>query len=101
MTIRTENLTKSFRTEEIETTALGGIDIEVREREFVSIVQNTGANWVFVVDASGEYALRRDIRAGRRNNRYLEIVSGLETGERVITSSYSQMTQVDRVQLTR
>ena len=64
-------------------------------------VQDTGGNWVFVVDGSGEYALRRDIRVGRRNNRYLEIVSGLESGERVITSSYSQMTQVDRVQLTR
>lgn len=64
-------------------------------------VQDTGGNWVFVVDGSGEYALRRDIRVGRRNNRYLEIISGLESGERVITSSYSQMTQVDRVQLTR
>jgi len=64
-------------------------------------LQETGGNWVFVVDSGGEYALRRDVRVGRRNNRYVEAVEGLEPGDRVITSSYSQMTQVERVQLTR
>ena len=42
MIIRTEALTKSFRTDEIETTALGGVDIQVREREFVSIMGPSG-----------------------------------------------------------
>jgi len=64
-------------------------------------VQDTGGNWVFVVEAGGEYAVRRDISAGRRNNRYLEVRDGLQQGERVITSSYSQMSDMERVQLTR
>ncbi|MDO8272686.1 MAG: HlyD family efflux transporter periplasmic adaptor subunit [Gammaproteobacteria bacterium] len=63
-------------------------------------LQDTGGNWVFVVDANGEYATRRDIRTGRRNSRYLEITDGLESGERVITSSYSQMIEMERIQLT-
>lgn len=64
-------------------------------------IQDTGGNWVFVVDASGEYATRRDIRTGRRNNRYVEVREGLEQGERVITSSYGQMEDMERIQLTR
>lgn len=66
-----------------------------------SFIQDTGGNWVFVVDANGEYATRRDIRAGRRNNRFIEIVDGLQQGDRVITSSYSQMLDMERIQLTQ
>ena len=62
-------------------------------------VQDTGGNWAFVLDGSGEYATRRDIRVGRRNNRYIEVQEGLEAGERVITSSYNQMTDMERIQL--
>ncbi len=62
-------------------------------------IQDTGGNWVFVVDESGEYATRRDIRVGRRNNRYVEVREGLEQGERVVTSSYSQMEDMERIQL--
>lgn len=62
-------------------------------------IQDTGGNWVFVVDESGEYAYRRDIRVGRRNNRYVEVREGLEQGERVVTSSYSQMEDMERIQL--
>lgn len=64
-------------------------------------VQDTGGNWVFVVDADGSYATRRDIRAGRRNNRYVEVIDGLQQGDRVITSSYRQMDDMERVQLTQ
>ena len=62
-------------------------------------VQETGGNWVFVVDADGIYANRRDIRVGRRNNRYVEVIDGLQQGDRVITSSYRQMADMERVQL--
>jgi len=62
-------------------------------------VQDTGGNWVFVVDADGSYATRRDIRVGRRNNRYVEVIDGLQQGDRVITSSYRQMDDMERVQL--
>ncbi|MEX2131051.1 MAG: hypothetical protein WD772_06150, partial [Pseudohongiellaceae bacterium] len=64
-------------------------------------VQDTGGNWVFVLDSTGEYALRRDIRTGRRNNRYVEVQEGLQAGDRVITSSYGQMTDMERIQLTQ
>lgn len=62
-------------------------------------IQDTGGNWVFVVDETGEYAVRRDISVGRRNNRYVEVRNGLTVGDRVITSSYSQMDDMERIQL--
>ncbi len=62
-------------------------------------IQDTGGNWVFVLDSTGESATRRDIRVGRRNNRYIEVREGLQQGERVITSGYGQMEDVARVQL--
>lgn len=64
-------------------------------------IQDTGGNWVFVVDAQGSYATRRDIRVGRRNNRYVEVIDGLQQGDRVITSSYRQMDDMERVQLAQ
>ena len=64
-------------------------------------IQDTGGNWVFVLDGTGEFAMRRDIRVGRRNNRYVEVREGLQEGEQVITSSYSQMDEVERIQLTQ
>jgi len=62
-------------------------------------IQDTGGNWVFVLDERGEYALRRDIRVGRRNNRFIEVREGLQQGDRVITSSYSQMADMERIQV--
>ncbi|MXY90801.1 MAG: efflux RND transporter periplasmic adaptor subunit [Gammaproteobacteria bacterium] len=64
-------------------------------------IQDTGGNWVFVLDAAGEFATRRDVRLGRRNNRYVEVREGLQQGERVITSSYSRMEDMERIQLTQ
>jgi HlyD family secretion protein len=64
-------------------------------------IQDTGGNWVFVLEPGGEYAVRRDIRVGRRNNRYVEVREGLQQDDRVITSSYSQMEDVERIQLTQ
>jgi len=64
-------------------------------------IQDTGGNWVFVLDESGEAAFRRDIRVGRRNNRFVEVIEGLEQGDRVITSGYGQMEDMERIQLTQ
>src|SRR5690606_23506510 len=64
-------------------------------------IQDTGGNWAFVLDSTGEYAIKRDLRVGRRNNRMIEVQEGLEPGERVITSSYGQMADMERIQLTR
>ena len=40
--IRTENLTRIFRTEEIETIALNGVNINVEDGEFVAIMGPSG-----------------------------------------------------------
>ena len=50
--------------------------------------QKTGGRWIYVVDAAGEKAYRREIRIGRQNPRFYEVLDGLAPGERVITSSY-------------
>ena len=48
----------------------------------------TGGNWIFVLDKNGQKAYRRNIRIGRQNPEYYEVLEGLEPGERVITSGY-------------
>lgn len=53
-----------------------------------SFFQKTGGRWIYVVDESGEKAYRREIRIGRQNPQYYEVLEGLNPGERVITSSY-------------
>jgi HlyD family secretion protein len=50
--------------------------------------QETGGNWVYVVEPSGDYAIKREIKLGRQNTRYYEVLEGLEPGEEVIISSY-------------
>ena len=40
--IKTEKLVKIFQTEEVETIALNGVDIEVKEGEFVAIMGPSG-----------------------------------------------------------
>lgn len=50
--------------------------------------KETGGNWVYVVDKSGERAVKRSIKLGRKNAEYFEVLDGLEKGQKVITSSY-------------
>ncbi len=59
--------------------------------------QRTGGQWVYVVSASGNQAIKRNIRLGRQNPQYFEIIEGLEPGERVITSSYDGFGDIDRL----
>lgn len=50
--------------------------------------QKTGGKWIFVVAPEGGKAVRREIRIGRQNPQYYEVLEGLEPGEKVITSGY-------------
>lgn len=50
--------------------------------------QSTGGSWIFVLDKEGQKAYRRNIKIGRQNPQYYEVVEGLEPGEKVIISSY-------------
>ncbi len=59
--------------------------------------QTTGGNWVFVVE--GDEAIRRDVRIGRQSPEYFEVLAGLSPGERVVTSSYDNYEEIDKLVL--
>ena len=60
-----------------------------------SFYQQTGGQWIYVVDESGDRAVRRDIRIGRQNPQYYEILEGLDPGEKVIISGYDNFGDKD------
>lgn len=59
--------------------------------------QSTGGQWVYVVDESGEFAVKRSISIGRQNPKYYEVLEGLTPGEEVIVSSYDNFNEVDQL----
>ncbi len=59
--------------------------------------QKTGGQWIYVVDESGDFAVRRSIRLGRQNPDVFEILEGLQAGERVITSSYDNYGDAEKL----
>ncbi len=59
--------------------------------------QSTGGQWIFVVDPSGDFAVRRDIKLGRQNTQYYEVLDGLKEGEKVITSSYENYGDIEKL----
>jgi len=61
--------------------------------------QETGGNWVFVVAPGGGEAVKRNVRLGRRNTKFIEVLDGLEPGEKVITSPYTSYVGMDRLNL--
>ena len=60
-----------------------------------SFYQQTGGQWIYVVDESGDRAVRRDIRIGRQNPQYYEVLEGLKPGEKVIISGYDNFGDKD------
>jgi HlyD family secretion protein len=62
--------------------------------------QETGGNWVFVVSPDGTEAIRRTVILGRRNTDFIEVLDGLDAGERVVTSPYSSYAGMDRLGLS-
>ena len=50
--------------------------------------QKTGGKWIYVVSPDGGKAVKREIRIGRQNPQYYEVLEGLEPGEKIITSGY-------------
>jgi HlyD family secretion protein len=59
--------------------------------------QSTGGQWAFVMDPSGDFAVKRPIRLGRQNPQAFEVLEGLGPGDRVVTSSYEAFGDVDRL----
>ncbi len=62
-----------------------------------SFFQNTGGQWIFVLDPSGEFATKRNIKIGRQNPRFYEVIEGLEPGEQVITSNYDMFGDNEKI----
>ena len=57
--------------------------------------QSTGGTWIYVLSEDGTKAYRRDIRIGRQNPQYYEVLEGLQPGERVIISNYENYGKSD------
>lgn len=64
-----------------------------------SFYQETGGNWVFVVSPDGTEAIRRNVRLGRRNTEFIEVLDGIEAGEQVVTSPYTSYVGLDRLNI--
>lgn len=63
--------------------------------------RNTGGRWIYVLNADGTEATRRDITIGRQNPRYYEVTDGLAPGERVIISEYTDFGDADKIIIGR
>ncbi|WP_240700108.1 efflux RND transporter periplasmic adaptor subunit [Sphingomonas gei] len=61
----------------------------------------TGGNWIFVVTPDGGSAVKRQVRLGRRNSEFIEVLEGLDAGEKVLTSPYTGYTDKTRLDLTK
>jgi HlyD family secretion protein len=66
-----------------------------------SFYTDTGGAWVFVVAPDGRSATKRPVRLGRRNADFIEVLDGLDPGEKVITSPYAGLTDKDRLDIAR
>lgn len=62
-----------------------------------SFYQATGGKWVYVVSADGTKAVKRNVRIGRQNPQYYEVLEGLAPGEKVIVSSYDSFGDKDEL----
>ncbi len=59
--------------------------------------QNTGGQWIYILDSEGEYAYKKEIQIGRQNPKYYEVLGGLDVGDKVVISSYSNFGDVDKL----
>jgi HlyD family secretion protein len=59
--------------------------------------QQTGGNWIFKVSEDGNTAYKTEITLGSQNTEYYEVLSGLEPGDKVITSSYDNYGEVQEL----
>ena len=59
--------------------------------------QETGGRWVYLINDDGQSARRMNIRLGRDNPRFVEVLEGLEAGDRIITSGYQSYNEVEEL----
>jgi len=79
------------------------IHLELGESEDALLIprggfyQSTGGQWIYVIDPSSDVAVKRNIRIGRQNPKYYEVMEGLEEGEKVIVSGYENFGDNDKL----
>lgn len=61
--------------------------------------QQTGGNWIFKISEDGKTAYKTPIQLGSQNTEYYEVLEGIEPGDRVITSSYSNFGDIEELVL--
>jgi HlyD family secretion protein len=61
--------------------------------------QETGGNWIFKISDDGNSAYKIDLQLGNQNTEYYEVLQGLESGDKVITSSYSNYKDIEELVL--
>ncbi len=66
-----------------------------------AFINDSGGAWVYVLDTAGRNAERRAISIGRRSNSQIEVLDGLNTGEKVILSSYAAYGNSPRLQISQ
>ncbi len=59
--------------------------------------QETGGQWIFVLDQDEKTAYKRNISIGRKNPKYYEVLEGLTPGEKVIVSGYETFGKNERL----
>lgn len=61
--------------------------------------QTTGGQWIFVLNQNGTEGVKRNIKLGRQNSQVFEVLEGLKAGEKVITSSYDNFANVEKLNI--
>ncbi len=64
-------------------------------------MNDSGGAWVFVLEKNGHDVRKRTVRLGRRNNSHVEVLSGLNSGEQVVVSSYAPFGKAEQLQINR
>jgi HlyD family secretion protein len=59
--------------------------------------QETGGNWIYVLDKEESSAVKRAIKIGRQNTTHYELLEGLEEGDKVIISSYDNFNSREKL----
>ncbi len=78
---------------------LGGNKDNALLLERGAFFSSSGGNWVYVLNQNGDKAERRNIRLGKKNQHYFEVLSGLSLNEQVVTSSYGNFDNAQQLQL--
>jgi HlyD family secretion protein len=81
-----------------------GVKLILSEKNKILVIQKgsynqeTAGKWIFVV--KGNKAERRNIKLGRENPSYYEVLEGVKEGESVIISSYSDYKDIEELAIS-